>query len=101
MKSVIARYSRLVSFFVFSIAFSATLAVLTFSSMAYATTVEEASQGLLSALIDKFPMVLTVYLVLSAVYQLFCVIAAITKTDKDDKVASFLKGFFSLNPPKK
>lgn len=62
---------------------------------------EGAAQAFLLALMDKVPIALTVYLVLSAAYNLFCVIAALTKTDKDDKIASFLKVFFSLTPPPK
>lgn len=62
---------------------------------------EQAAQSFLTALVEKFPIALTIYLVLSAAYQLFCAVAALTKTDKDDKVASWLKVFFSLPVKKK
>lgn len=62
---------------------------------------EQAILELYNAVIAKFPIVASIYLVLSAFYGVFCAIATITKTDKDDKIADKIKVFFSLPVKKK
>lgn len=58
------------------------------------------TQGLTYAT-THYPMALAAYGILSGVYMTFCAVAAITKTDKDDKFAAKIKVFFSLPVDKK
>lgn len=51
--------------------------------------------------VGKFPIVASIYGILSGLYITFCAVAAMTATDKDDKIATKLKMFFSLPNNKK
>jgi len=57
-------------------------------------------EEVLQALIGKFPLAAALYMGLSGAYMVFCAIAAITKSDKDDKIRDTLRRFFSLPIPK-
>lgn len=62
---------------------------------------EEQVVQILNFLMEKFPIAMTIYMIASGLYIIFCAVAALTKTDKDDKLAEKLKVFFSLPVKKK
>ncbi len=62
---------------------------------------EQALLDLFNAVIAKFPIVASIYVILTACYGVFCAIAAFTKTDRDDKIADKIRVFFSLPVKKK
>ncbi len=57
---------------------------------------EQQLTEILQAAVTKWPVAMTIYLILSGAYQIFCAVAAWTTTDKDDKLVDKLKLFFSL-----
>ena len=64
---------------------------------------EAALIEVLKTVVTKYPKAMGGFLALSAVYQVFCFVASMTKTDQDDKIADRIKRFFSLpvNPTSK
>ncbi|MBL7684900.1 MAG: hypothetical protein JNK65_02565, partial [Deltaproteobacteria bacterium] len=61
-----------------------------FMSIAFAQSevgFESSIMSVVQHLFDKFPILTKIYLLLCGLYTLFCAVAALTPTDKDDKFA--------------